>query len=71
MYHYGASARGEAASSAKASTPLDHLRNAYNGVLGEKIVVAGGATACGVSLNPRGGLTGVKYVAWTVYYGRD
>jgi protein phosphatase PTC7 len=60
MYHYGASARGEGPASAKASTPLDHLRNAYNGVLSEKIVVAGGATACGVSLNARGELMGVK-----------
>jgi protein phosphatase PTC7 len=54
MYHYAKSARTGIPS------PLDHLRNAYRGVLNEDVVTAGGATACGIALNPNGSLQGVK-----------
>jgi protein phosphatase PTC7 len=56
MYHYAQSAR----SGQSDNSPLDHLRRAYEGVLKEKIILAGGATACGVSVDRDGSLRGVK-----------
>lgn len=61
MFHYAQSARANTPGSGSGpASPLDHLRNAYNGVLKEDIVLAGGATACGVSLDSQGVLQGVK-----------
>ena len=54
MYHYAKSARTDT------PKPLDHLRNAYKGVLNEEIITAGGATACALALDPDGSLQGVK-----------
>ena len=56
MYHY-------AKSSLRTDEPRSILKSAYEGVLGEETVVAGSATACGVTVDSKGILRGVKWVS--------
>lgn len=43
-----------------AMAPWDQLKMAYEGLMAEEAVPAGGATACGVALGADGSLRGVK-----------
>lgn len=64
MYHYSKSAKKALSAYtpgiASETGPLDHLRDAFEGVSRENVIVAGGATACGINLDSKGLLRGVK-----------
>ena len=55
MYHYSTSLK-----SSPGLEPWQHLDRAYKKVEKEKGVVAGGSTACAVSMDTTGYLCGVK-----------
>jgi hypothetical protein len=55
MYHYD-----KHATTNLDFPPVKHMKQAYESLMKDNEVLAGGATACAVSLSPEGVLSGVK-----------